>query len=190
MLTGFFGGGDGQSIASKYGALLGGLEQSNSNMNSMAERLANFNIDGYGKQATDTLARANSAQEKMLAGQLGAAGWSTTGGGTGLSALSALRGQNQATYGNSLLQAAQLGAQNQQAAAGIYGQVGQNNLGLLNGLLGMSGSVYGNALNGMGNLNSGLQQNAAANAAGRGQFWGGVTNAIGTIGGAALGALL
>lgn len=57
-------------------------------------------------------------------------------------------------------------------------------------LMSTGGGLYGNALGGMGNLNGAMSQQGQANAAGRGQFWGGLTGAIGTIGGAAAGALL
>lgn len=190
LITGLFGGGDGESIASRYGAWLGGLEQSNASMKSIADRLANFDVDGYGKQATNTLARANSQQEQMLAGQLGAAGWGTTRGGVGLSALTALRGANQQTYANSLLQSAQMGMGAQQAAAGIHAQTGQTNLALLQGLLGAGTSIYGSALGGMGGLNGQYAQNAQANATGRGQLFGGLLQGgLGLLGGALGGPL-
>lgn len=192
---------DGQGFAQKYSAYLGGLETSNASMKSIADRLANYGQGGMGIKALEDLALQNQGQEKLLRNQLGTSGL-TSMGGTGLSALTSLRAQNQKTYADTVRQGELQGLQQ---AAGIYQQIGQNNAsvfgmlsgadqGALNALLQVGGGIYNNALSGQGNLYGNYSQQAQANAAGRGSLFGGLLQGglglAGTLLGGPMGGML
>lgn len=83
--------GGGQSMASQYGAQLGGLTPGNSTMDSIIQRLMGGNLNGGLRQkAVEDLAQTNQFMESDLTGKLSAAGLNPNGG-AGLAALTNLR---------------------------------------------------------------------------------------------------